>query len=96
MIYFTQYLFPNQKKIKISIERDQEIEDKWQDLVDNGFDFEIENKDGTIWATCIRSSDDDEECDETHDVFGKNDNTVPVLIDKLIRESWDKFIWKGL
>lgn len=96
MIYFTQYLFPNQKQIKISIERDQEIEDKWQDLVDNGFNFEIENKDGNIWATCIRESNSYDQDDETHDVFGENNNTVPVLIDKLIRESWDKFIWKGL
>jgi len=96
MIQFTQFLFPNQKQIKITIERPEEIEDKWQDLVDKGFDFEIENKHGDVWATCIRPSNIDEECDETCDVFGKNDNTVPALIDKLIIESWDKFIWKGL
>jgi hypothetical protein len=90
MISFTQFLFPDGRKKIITIDRPQEIQDKYDDLASQGFRFEIENNRGEIWATCQRSED------ETVDVIGVNDATVPVLIDKLISNAWEIYIWKEI
>jgi len=90
LINFTQFLFPDGRKKTISIERPIEIQDKYDDLVSQGFRFEIENNRGEIWATCQRSED------ETVDVIGDNDARVPILIDKLISNAWEIYIWKEI
>lgn len=90
MISFTQLILPNATKRTISIDRESDIEDKYNDLAEVGFRFEIENNHGDIWATCIR----DEE--EYVDAFGFNGQYVPVLIDKLITDAWQKYIWKEM
>jgi len=90
VIEFTQFLFPDGRKKVVSIELDIPIEDKFYDLTESGFRFEIENNRGEIWATCIRQ-------DHEHvDVLGKNGEHVPVLIQKLICNSWEKYIWKEM
>lgn len=92
-IQFTQFLFPDAKKKIIHIDRDNEIEEKASDLIDEGFRFEIENNLGMIWATVIKEEDDEE---ITYDLVFKNDLNVPEKIDQLISESWDKFVWANL
>lgn len=90
MINFTQFLFPDGRREIISIERPEEIQDKYDDLVSQGFKFEIENNHGQIWATCRRSED------ETVDEIGFNNFKVPDLIDNLISRSWELYIWKEI
>lgn len=91
MIEFTQYLFPHGKKKIIGIEIGQEIEDKYKDLREKGFSFEIENNNGSIWATCINH-----ETEDVVDGFSFNNNDVVEMVNNLVSNSWYKFVWKDL
>lgn len=91
MITFTQFIFPNGKREIVEIVRSPEIEIKAKALIAKGFRFEIENKDGTIWATCINHS-----TEQSADRMCENGPQVPEQIDDLITLAYFRFVENGV
>jgi len=89
-IHFIQYLFPNGKTDDQWIKCSIETYDKAKELWESGFYLEIENQDGKIWATVINHTEE-----MVVDRFCSNGTDVPQMIDNLIIEAFNKFIYKN-
>ncbi len=91
MIKFTEFILPNGKRVDREISLDSEVESKANYLIDVGFQFEIEIlRNGMINMDCSRSEDDCAIASE----LGKNDNTLPLKVVKLIETAFER--WKNI
>lgn len=78
-IPFTQYLFPNGRKVKVSIERPLEIATKAADIIASGKRFECEML--TTGDVSLTIADDDG--DQDIEVV-PNGPDVPAAVDRLV------------
>lgn len=85
---FTQFLFPNGRKEQVTIERPADIEDKASQLEGMGFKFEIENKNGTIWMSCVNHGEGGTET--AFDKWCDNGPDVPLCVDELVTNAFKR------
>lgn len=95
---WTQFLFPDARRVTAEIIRPEPIEAKARELQEAGFLFEIENKYGDVWITIrhpmnwvTRKS----YAEQTFDTFCKNGPEVPAAIDALIERAYAKLLPGG-
>jgi len=80
---FLQYLRPNGDTRRVDIERPQDIEDMYDELLTVGISFEIEQLgDGKIFMDSM-----DTQRDEITNRLCANDQEVPMNVDSLIKET---------
>jgi hypothetical protein len=86
-VHFIQFIFPNGERADQWIDRPPEIAAKARALWGAGFRLEIENKDDSIWMSCVKHGED-----LAVDRMCGNGPEVPVKVDELISEAFEKFI----
>lgn len=87
-IEFTQFIFPHGTRSRQYIPRPQSIASKANLLRIMGFSFEIENKDGQIWMSCVNHHADES---AAVDRFCANGPQVPIMVDEMINEAFQRF-----
>lgn len=86
-VKFTQFLFPNGERRPMEIDLPDDIEDMASTLRENGFLFEIENRDGRIWASILNNRVEE----QVVDGYCFNGPEVPEMIKKIIREAYTRY-----
>jgi hypothetical protein len=84
-IKFKQFLFPGGREKEAIIERPEPIADRAEVLQDYGFSLEIENQGGQVWMSCVNH-----ETEESFDRICDNGPDVPLKIDEMINEAFEK------
>ena len=84
-VKFKQFLFPDGREKEAIIDRPEPIADRASVLLDKGFSLEIENNTGQIWLSCVNH-----DTEESFDRFCENGPDVPLKVDELINEAFEK------
>jgi hypothetical protein len=84
-VHFIQFIFPNGRRSDQWIQRPPDIFEKARALWAAGYRLEIENKDGQIWMSCVKHSDDA----MAFDRLCANGPEVPEKVDELIIEAYE-------
>ena len=84
-IKFKQFLFPDGREKEAIIERPEPVADRAGVLQDYGFSLEIENQGGQVWMSCVNH-----ETEESFDRICDNGPDVPLKIDEMINEAFEK------
>lgn len=86
---FTQFIYPNGRKEQVSVKVSDELESKAQELIQNGYRFEVEKnpQSGLIYMDCIDTKVD-------HPVSSKFCDDGPevlVKVAELVNDSYESF-----